>query len=370
MNKKTIGTLLGLGGWVAVGACSVEATHPPMSGEPRPYEDGGSSGGSGSGSGATGSDGSTDNEDAEAEGAAPFDAGYSDVRISVPTDAAMSDPTCNPNKTWGTPAPVPGVAGFGAQQPLVAITNDELTLAWVVDNGNGQGSVFYADRTSTSGSFDTPRQLMALSQGGTYYVDGEAVTDAGDTYFAFDRVTLSSDGLTLIGVAVGGLKMAEFTRTGRTAAFDVNAQESRYQNLSSVLMPGEMLGDPVLAANGEDLVYSKYGLSDSLTVYETFNSAPGQTWLAGAGDDTMALVENEGHRKHPTSMTGDRLTLFVWDEAGQAYGVIRSGDTSDFNFAVSFGDRFSIQVNGDCSRIYYVASNGSGGYSLLQADAM
>jgi hypothetical protein len=368
MKKKTIATLLGLGGWVAVGACTASATHPPGVGEPTTLDDGGSgssSGGSGSG-GRPEADGSTV-RDGASEDAAPSDAPGPDVLLTIPSDSSMPEPTCNPNKTWGSATATPGVQLF-ATQPLVTITNDELTVAWVVDNG-GQGNVFVADRTSTSAAFGTPNQLVAASLGSTTYVDGEAEVDGGNAYFAFDRVALSSDGLTLIGVAVGSLHMAQFTRTSRSATFFANPLESRYEGLAAAEMTGEKLGDPVLAANGEDLVYSRYGLSPSLTIYESFTSTTTQTWPPGSGDGTMALAEDGGRRKRPTSITADRLTLFVWDEAGEAYGVIRTNPMADFNYAIPFGDRFSIQINGDCSRIYYVAASGSN-FELVQADAM
>jgi hypothetical protein len=334
------------------------------------FDGGGESGDSGSGSSSGGSGGQGDDGSAtgDAGTSGPSDATVADVQITPPSDASMPEPTCHLQQTWGAATNVPGVPAF-ATQPLVTITNDELTLAWVTDNGDGTGNVFVADRTSTSAAFGSPNQLVAMSPSGGYLVDGATISDGGgDGYFAFDRVALSSDGLTLIGVGVGGLKMAQFIRVSRTAAFVPDPMETRYTTLEATLMAGEKLGDPVLAANGADLVYSKYGNSPSLTVYESFLTA-GQTWPAGAGDGTMALAEDAGRRKRPTAMTGDRLTLFVWDEAGEAYGVIRPSVTSDFIFAISFGDRFSIQVNGDCSRLYSIAPAASG-FALVQADAM
>ena len=281
----------------------------------------------------------------------------------------MPDPTCSPNQTWGAPTNVPGMQTF-ATQALVTITNDELTIAWVLDDGNGGGSVFYADRTSTGVGFGSARQLVAMPPpGGEYTSDGSFVTDGGDAYFAFDRVALSSDGQTLVGVAVGGLHMAEFHRTSRTTAFDTNVIEGNYGGLTEALMAGEKLGDPVLAANGDELVYSRYGLSPSLTIYDSLHTS-GQSWPAGIGQQTAALQGSGGHRKRPTSLTADALTLFLWDEGGQmAYGVLRPTPTSEFNYAIAFGNRYSIQVNGGCSRIYFVAPATSG-YVLQQADAM
>ncbi len=373
MNTKTMATLLGLGGWAALGACTSGTDNPPLVGAHPPHVDGGSSGSSGGSSGGSGSgsgggqgdDGSTASDDG---GPIP-DSGPYDGPVTPPTDAAMISPTCRPNQTWGSATNVAGVPGF-ASQPLVTVTNDELTVAWVVDAGGGQGTVFYADRASTSAPFGTAQQLMAAPAGGdSYYVDGALVTDGGDDYFAFDRVALSSDGLRLVGVAIGGLHMAEYDRPTRTAGFSATSLESNYSDLTTALMAGEKLGDPVLAPGGGEFVYSRYGLSPSVTVYDS-HLISGQTWPPGSGEETTALEGANGHRKHPTAMTADRLTLFVWDDAGQAYGVLRGTTNSQFNYAISFGARFSIQVNGACSRIYFVGSDGGSGYVLQQADAM
>jgi hypothetical protein len=365
MNNKTIVTLLGFGAWVALGACSSEGDHPPLNGEPPLRTDAGgssSSGGSGSSSGSSGGeDGATPLDGA----IGPTDSAFYDGPVTPATDASMTSPMCSPNQKWGTPANVAGLPTFPSQ-PLVTITNDELTAAWVVDSGNGEGSVYYADRASTSDPFGTATQLVASVPGGSF-IDGLAV-DGGQAYFAFDRVGLSSDGLRLVGVAVGSLHLAEFDRGTRTGLFNAMPVASSFTELSSALMAGEKLGDPVLAPSGKELVYSRYGLSPAQTIYDSFLA--GQDWPAGSGESMTALEASNGQRKHPTSMTADGLALFVWDDAGQAYGVLRPSAASEFNYAIPFGARFSIQVNGVCSRIYFVASNGASGYVVQQADSM
>jgi hypothetical protein len=376
MNKRAFATLLslgaGLGACVVVGACSSGSGLPPQS-NAEPGHDAGSKSDAGTRPGADASspDGSTigpEGDGGETDGGEPFDAEENDVANSIPTDAAMGDPSCSPNQTWGAATAVAGVPTFPTQ-PLVTMTNDELTVAWVLDDGNGVGSVYFADRASTGDAFPTATQLQAASTGSSYLVDGATITDGGDAYFAFDRVALSGDGLTLVGVAVGGLHLASFTRASRTQPFAPAPMEATYAGLAQSLMPGELLGDPVLSTDGKDLVYSKYGLSTTVTIYETFRTSLGLGWSAGSGNSQAALVEDAGRRKRPTSMSGDRLTLFVWDEAGEAYGLLRATPTAQFNFPIAFGDRFSIQVNGACSRIYYVAPSASQ-YALVQASAM
>ena len=269
MMKKTLLTALGLAGWVASAACS-GTDHPPASGELGSHDAGGgddgsgSSGGgddgSGSSSGGTQGDGSASG-DGEADGA-PSDAGAASDGVSVtpPSDSSMPEPTCSPNQTWGQGTAVAGLPTFDTK-PLVTVTNDELTAAWVVQSG-AQGTVYVADRASAAAPFGAANVVAGTTLGGsTVYVDGAAVSDGGDPYFAFDRVALSDDGLTLIGVSVGGLHLAEFTRASRAQPFYATSSEARYQTLAGTLMAGEMLGDPVLGSNSEDLVYSKYGRS-------------------------------------------------------------------------------------------------------------
>jgi hypothetical protein len=340
--------------WAVCAACSSDSGQP---GGPGPKTDAAGSDTSADAIGPGGDDGESSGDGSTKP---PSDGGFpppSDAQVSPATDAPMDDPTCSPNTKYGTPVAVPGVPSF-ASQPLVTMTNDELTIAWVVDAGNGLGNVFVADRGSANASFGTAVALPSSSTGSSY-LDGDAtVMDGGNTYFAFDRVALSADGLRLIGVAVGNHAMAQFVRVDRTGVFTSTPAEGPFVTLAQTLMPGELLGDPVLGADSQDLVYSKYGASPTLSVYESVLT--GQNWPTGFGQVTTALEEANGHRKRPTSMTGDRRTLFVWDEAGEAYGVLRQTTGSQFNYAIPFGNLFSIQVNTDCSRLYFVASSGSG----------
>ncbi len=185
---------------------------------------------------------------------------------------------------------------------------------------------------------------------------------------AFDRVGLSADGLTLVGVSIDGLQMAQFIRDARGNAFSPMPLPSRYQSIGNVLMPGERLGDPVLSADGDDLVYSRYGLSQTLSIYESFQYGTG-VWPPGSPESATSLAIAESVRKRPTCLSADRLTLFFWDESsGTAYGVFRNGPTDQFgSFEKSYGALMSVQANAGCSRLYYVAA-ASSGYALFQVD--
>ena len=275
--------------------------------------------------------------------------------------------------TWSAPVAVMGVPTF-ATQPIVTMTTDELTVAWVLDAGGGVGNVFVADRASPTDAFPAP---LPLSVGGAVDAGPDAApppppTDAGIAainYFAFERVAFSDDGRTLIGVSVGGRHLAEFIRVERGAAFFPQPMESRFTSLESTLNAGEVLADPVSSASGTDLVYSRYGSGGSISVYESVQNGSSD-WPTGTPQEGLPLALLVlGEPKRPTSMTNDQLTLFVWDEASNAaYGVFRGSPNTQFNFSVRYGAFFSAQVNADCSRLYYVAQ-GTGGYTLEHVDA-
>jgi hypothetical protein len=297
-----------------------------------------------------------------------------DVAVTPPSDATMPNPVCDPAANWSDPVAVEGLA-FDSQ-PIVTMTSDELTVAWVLQANDGTGQVFVADRPDASAAFGAASELQAAgsstSDAGAVEAgssDGGSVQAAAATYFAFERVALSSDGLTLIGVSVQATSMAEFTRTARGQAFFAYPQPSNLAPLSRGLYPGEQLGDPVLSPDGNDIVYSRYGLDPTVSVYEAFRSGP-VAWGAGSPKEGQDLLMTAGGRKRPLSLSADRLTLFVWDEATNAtLGLFRADPMGDFGSAQSFGEKPSLQVSASCMRMYYVAPTASG-YGLVQTTSM
>jgi hypothetical protein len=272
--------------------------------------------------------------------------------------------SCSPTTTWGAPTNVPGLPTFvSATEPTVTVTNDGLTVAWVTDTAdsvNALGTVSVADRAADTDPFGAPNLLTQMEIPGI---------DGGEQYFPFDRVALSGDGLTLIAVAVGGLQMAEFHRVERSGPFSGMPLSTRYQSLTSSLMPGEYVGGPVLSNDGEDLIYSKYGQSQTVTVYESLTTGT-NSWPSGTPQANSVLSISSGMRMLPSGLSEDRLTLFFWDPAkGATEGAFRTTPTGAFTVAEPFGVRYSLQSSHSCARLYYVAASPSGGYVLQQVDA-
>jgi hypothetical protein len=362
-------------GAVAIAGCSSGAsTKPPALGD-APSSSSSTSTGTGidagvdaqsstsAASSASSSASSQGDLDASADATPPGDSGEDrpDVFVNQGSDASMTDPSCRPTTTWGAPAAVPGVPTFSTE-PIVTLTADELTLAWVLDAGAGQGSVYVTDRASTSDAFPAANALVAQNE-----ADG-----GGEIYFGFARVAITGDGLTLAGVAVGGQQFAEFTRAARSQPFAPGGLAYPFQPITTQLVEdfrGGSLTDPVVSADGTDLLFSIEGFSSAASVYES--RAPSGIYSAGIAQGDRPLQGDAGARKHPTSLTADHLNLFYWDDGtGMAYVVQRGTPTADLNFSWSIGAFESVQSNGGCSRIYYVMPvAGGSGYTLVSAAA-
>jgi hypothetical protein len=376
-----------LGPWIA-GICSVvgaaactggsTAGRPPPLSDPIPSDSGSvavvddGSVGDGGPADTNGRDAfSGSATDAEDDGAIVSGDGAA-VQVQPGSDAAMAEPVCSLTTTWSTPSSVPGLPAFPTQ-PLVTMTSDELTVAWVLDTGNG-GSVFVADRSSPDVPFGSPNALATVT--GNDLTTGDAASapapDGGQTgasSLAFDRVGLRADGLTLMGVTASAAQMVQYIRNQRGSAFSSLALPTRYESLGNVLMAGEHLGDPVLSADGDDLVYSRYGLSPTVSIYESFQNGT-NPWPPGSQQLGAPLAMTQGARMRPTCLSVDRLTLFFWDDVtNTAYGVFRNGVMDQFtSSAKAYGSFFSVQANARCSRLYYVETV-STGFMLVQVDA-
>lgn len=337
------------------------STSPPDSSAP--------SGSDGAYDGATPDANSLDAAQADAQEAgladgptdAVSDAVSEEVQFTPPSgDAAVGEPSCDPSAKLGSPTPVPGIPSFSTQ-PFITMTNDELTMAWVVpgsgegDGGVGGVGVYVADRTSTTDPFGTALEVYGILDGASF--------------FAFDRVAISGDGLTLTAVEDGARNMASFVRTARGEAFAPFELLSPYEAITQSLEDAELLGDPVVSSDNEDLVFSVYGQGALVTVFESIRTGS-SAWPTPTPRGSMALQASNGDRERPLSMTADRLTLFVWDTgSSSAYGVFRNSATGNYTTAEPYGPLFSLQTNGACTAFYYVAQTGST-YTVEQVQTM
>ncbi len=315
---------------VLFGACNGDNTTTP---------DGGDAGGN---------DGATD---------APSDA-HADQATGDAGDAALVA-ICSKTLTWQASQllsiSTPQSDFFGS------VTPDELSIAWMT----AAGTILYADRTTTASPFNAPQTLSAGA--------------------ALDRVSLSSDGLTLIVVLQNRYSLAQTTRSSRSAAFSTTLDPTPFAQLDPPITEGDgnaapvhgSFADPLLSPDGTFLYYSQYGVS-TYTMTEAYRAANDTSpWLQGrnlgvpSAEKTLEAPDLSGTRCRPTGISADNLTLFFYDMSTNVERMGFRADPFNNNTYTTFVDLGAQYENAmpttACTRIYF-SSAGSGGLDLFYAD--
>jgi len=269
--------------------------------------------------------------------------------------ADAAPPVCSPTMMWNTPQLLS--VSTAQSDYFGSVTSDELSIAWMTT----AGSVLYADRTVATSPFNTPQTLTAN--------------------VALDRVSLTSDGLTLIVVLADRSSLAQTTRGTRTAAFSTTLDTTPYAQLDPTVTENDTgtgpvhgsFADPMLSPDGQFLYYSQYGVT-TYTMNESYRMNGDTTpWTQGANLTESALVapDTTGTRRRPTGMSADDLTLFFYDETTNIERAGFRADPLNNNTYTTFIDLGAAYENAmptaNCSRIYF-SSTGSGGLDLFYAD--
>jgi len=295
----------------------------------------------------TGEGGSQDApSDAKADGKGS-DAGGSDVGLTSDTSANPPEGgvLCNIQETWGAPTTVLTTAA--ADQTIFgAVTPDELTLAWTSTTG-GVVTAWYADRASTSDAFGTP-QSLASSFGS----------------LSFDRVSLSGDGLRIVGLAASGTSFVAAQRASRPGAFATDdgseftglAPEGKTYNYATPLLSG-------------DDAFFLYIVTSSTDDHVLYESTGGPPWTPGAFLSPTELERVGTQYRRPTGMSADDLTLFYWDETTTTEGIaFRAAPGQDFSLFANIGPLTDAVPTASCSRIYYSTPASNGAINIVYAD--
>jgi hypothetical protein len=314
-----------------VAACS-SAGNPPPSAEPTvPVQ---------------GSDASLGVPDAsdggmEAEGAAALDANFTDL------DAAAF--LCNPYGKWGPGQAIPGLPSNGTATAL-AITPDELTLAWIDSTDGGALSYNVIDRASVSAPFAiADAQPLALET----YAAGEL------------GISLRSDGLGVAIVKADHLGFGQMNRGSRTDVFAA-PDESPFASVNAwVGELGGTVADPAFGADGQSFLYSQFGAE--VTLYESRATSSGDggqdVWVVGTplGGPALTVVTMPPDAggtlyRHPSSLSADGLVVFLRDEypTSTARSVYRTSMGAAFGPSVTLGSWGAVHPNAACTALYYI----------------
>ena len=240
-------------------------------------------------------------------------------------------PVCAPDTTWGGPSSLAGVNTADADERLLTMTHDELTL--VFSRGD---QLFVVDRTAASAAFGAPSEVT-LPVG----------------YSAAQGLAVTPDGLSLVAVQTPGYAFADITRATRSGAFDSDAKTDRFARINDARsFSGALLASPVLAANGTDFFFTQRSANDSYVWL-----ARGTTVFDNAvKQDVVTLGATDGKAKLTVSVAADERALFVFDEAlGHASGLWTQTAGTAFTELVQFPGLDSVFTNQGCSRLYGTA---------------
>lgn len=239
------------------------------------------------------------------------------------------DPLCDPAAQWGPSEPVPIMAS--GSDMLSSLTPDELSIGFSAEDGFGV-AFFVADREGALDPFGTPQKL------------------ADPALASAQRIALSPDGLRVIAAADGLFVSA--VRSTREEAFGAFAEGECAELDAQARAVGQVLGDPVIAADDLVLYYSVVSGAGATTLFVSTRTGS-EPWPPGTPLDQCELNQHPLGVRLPTGVSADGLTLFFFDTAR---GVARAGfrAATDAPFA-RFVDLpgYGSQPNAACDRLYY-----------------
>ncbi len=284
-----------------------------------------------------GADGSV-NRDGATDGGSNSDASGDSGDSGTYTGPPPPPTVCDPAATFGTGSALS--ISTADDDVLDAITPDELTIAWTQGAG-GTATVDYADRTSTSSSFNSPQKFAAA------------------TYTA-DRVALSPDGLTLVIVNDDAKGFSELTRAARGDAFGSPALGS-FGNINADTPVGGSVGDPVIDSSNTAFYFSVYGTTSTKTIYRSLRLMPTDPWGNGGVLNVAAGLQTSGSsRRRPSGISSDGRTLFFFDQVTSSERAAWVNETTgQFDSFADLGSRLWAAPATSCSTLYYSATGAS-----------
>lgn len=327
--------LLGAAGSYACGNSVASGTPVNQGGEDATTSDVAQEASSGddgpSGSGDSGGDVTVANDGAPGD-AQDGGTTFSDVFVDAPLDFP-----CGASARWGAPTAVLTTPAADATI-FSGITPDALSIAWTSTTG-GTVTAWIADRAHATDPFGIP-QALSSSFGA----------------LAFDRVSLSGDGLRVVGVRADTTGFVAATRSARPGTFDTDDSAEFAAFLSSSDASTSTYASPMLSPDNQLFLYL---LTSSVSDDDLYVAS--QTgWENQVAEMAPQLARVNGQQRRPTGMTLDEQTMFYWDEVSGTEMVAVGMPASQFGV---LGNWQNAVPTGDCSGIYFSApaSDAGGG---------
>jgi hypothetical protein len=266
-----------------------------------------------------------------------------DTKSDVIPEASPQPPICAQGhvwKAWTTGITDP-IARFGG------VSADGLTISWT----RFTGEIMLGSRDVMSGSFDTVQNAPPAAH----------QNDA--------RYALDSSGTRLIVVDDTGTRLAFWTGLagGGSWSLDKTVPAEFKLMLSTLQSAKAVLSEPAFSASGTSLLLLVSTGGGAPQLYESRWNAMSKTWGVAAPISATELASTDDtHRRRPTGMSADDLTLFFYDEIkGVERGAWRASPTDPFTHFEDLAGFAEASPNAGCSALYYRGVVGSNPAILL-----
>jgi hypothetical protein len=316
-------------------ACSSDSNRPSLVSLAGRQSDGGRSGSSPAGSGSAELAGASSEEGGET-GVADNGDGSGGMRAELGGSGGEPEAVpaaCEKLAAWSAAATVPGVSS-GASETLLAITPDELDLAFLRD-----GALYVAHRAATGASFSSGSPL-AVPMGWT----------------AAHGASLSADGKRLLLVSEPDQKkLGEWTRSNRQTAFSGVVDVSTFAAVNQDSdFTGRVYASPTISTGDDQLFFNSSFLDADSTIVVSSRTGTGP-WSAPRTLSAGAFDGSAGKRRLPTGVSADGRTLFYFnEESAKEEARWRNSTTVDSPLydMLSLGARRGAAPNSSCNRLY------------------
>jgi len=278
--------------------------------------------------------GASGDEAGSAGSAGDEDGGSSATPIERPGSGATTVPSaCAQAAAWSEAAPVTGVSS-SARETLLALTPDELDLAFLRDE-----TLYVAHRGKAGAPFSNVSAL-ALPPG----------------FSAAHGAALSADGKRLLLVShPDQKKLGELTRSSRDSAFSAAIDTSAFAAINQdSSFTGRVYASPTISAADDQLFFNSSFLDASSTIAVSSRTGTG-AWSTPKTLGAGIFDGSAGKRRLPTGISADGRTLFYFNEESaeeEARWRATSSISSPLYDMLSLGARRGATPNSACNRLY------------------
>lgn len=248
---------------------------------------------------------------------------------------------CSAGHAWKAWKPVL----TGAIGRLGGISATGLTLGWTLVGGAGAT----ATRLNELAVFGKP-------------VD---VPGTATTIGPLGRLALDASGETIVGP---GRDPRLVVWTG-SSSWAVAPSDARFADVLSGLAADDAFSEPMFSASGKSFFYLITPKGGVPKLHESRWNDATSKWSAGSAISDAALASVDStHRRRPTGMAGDDLTLFFFDEpAGKQRAAWRATRTSAFTYFEDLEAFPEAVPNAACTFLYFKGVDDKGSAAIVAA---